>query len=111
MATDDPELVALRALNARLEALHVARWRPDGTEDPTVQIAIEALESEAAAIIRARCDRTLVPIVAATDAALAEAHRLLGLPPPDRAQRLLEAARVATREAVAEHRRAGRKPV
>lgn len=87
---DDPELVRLRALNARLEALHNVPWREDGTVDPTVQIAIDALESEAAALLQVRADRTLVPIIARHDAAIAEAHRLLGLPPPDRAQRLLE---------------------
>lgn len=80
---DDPELVQLRALNKRLEDLHALRWDAEGREDPTVVIAIDALDTEAAALIRARCDRTLAPIIAATDAAIAEAHRLLGLPPPE----------------------------
>lgn len=80
---------------------------------PQWEIAIDGLEHEAAALIRARCDRTLAPVIAAHDAALREAHRLLGLPPTvpsDRAQRFTAAFTEATREAVAEHRRAGRKP-
>lgn len=58
---DERELAELRALNARIEALHGRRWRPDGTEDPAVVIAIDALESEAAALIRARSDRMPPP--------------------------------------------------
>jgi hypothetical protein len=106
---DDPELVQLRALNARLEALHNARWDADGREDPTVVIAIEALDTEAAALIQARTDRTMVPLEAQIDAAIAEGHRLLGLPPPEPSPRA-KALTEATQEAVAEHRRAGRKP-
>lgn len=79
MVGDDPELAVLRALNARLEALYAARWRDDGTVDPTVEVAIDALEGEAAAFIGTRADRTLVPLQARLDAAVAEAHRLLGI--------------------------------
>lgn len=80
---DDPELVQLRALNKRIEDLYALRWDADGREDPAVVIAIDALDTEAAALIRARTDRTLVPLEARIDAAIAEAHRLLGWPPPE----------------------------
>src|SRR5688572_24692830 len=80
---DDPELVRLRALNDRIEALCALRWDASGREDPTVVIAIDALDHEAAALIRARTDRDLAPTQRRLDAALVQAHRLLGRPPPE----------------------------
>ena len=76
MSDEDPELVRLDALNARLEALYPVRWRDDGTADPTVNFEIDALEAEAAALIRARTDRALKPLTAA----VVQGHRLLSLP-------------------------------
>lgn len=80
---DDRDLDELRALNARIEALCASRFDADGREDPAVAQALEALDHEAAALIRARTDRTLAPIRARHDAALVVAHRLLGRPPPE----------------------------
>jgi hypothetical protein len=107
VADDDPELVALRALNERHAALCKVRFDGDGREDPAVARALEALEHEGAALIRAHCDRTLAPVTASLDAAIAEAHRLLGTPPPEpspRAKALTEAFTEATREAARQAR-------
>jgi hypothetical protein len=80
---DDPELVALRALNDRIEALCARRFDANGGFDAEVEGQIDLLDRQAAALIRARTDRTLAPIVRRTDAALVVAHRLLGMPPPE----------------------------
>lgn len=53
---EDPDLTALRALNARIEALQLSRG--DGP-DPALDEAIDALEHEAAGLIRARCEKDL----------------------------------------------------
>lgn len=66
----------LKSLNGRLEALYQRSL--DGERDPALQIAIDALESEAALLIQARSDATLKPVIERHDAAMAEARRLLG---------------------------------
>lgn len=73
--TDDPELVRLQAVLDRIEALCARRWNQGGQ----VEAELETLDAEAAMLIRARTDRTLVPLSARLDAAIAEAHRLLGM--------------------------------
>lgn len=55
----------------------------DGHFDASVESEIDALEHEAAALIRAHTDRTLLPIQRRLDAALVVAHRLLKRPPPE----------------------------
>lgn len=82
-AEDDRELAELRELNTRIEALHAQRWADEAPAPGDLEAAIDALERQAAALIRARTDRTLAPIVRRTDAALVVAHRLLGRPPPE----------------------------
>lgn len=75
----DPDLTSLRALNARIEALQLSRG--DGPPDPALDASIDALEHEAAGLIRARCERTLKPVSERFEAARALAHRLLGRDP------------------------------
>lgn len=57
------------------------RWK-GGQIDPVIDAEMDALDHAAAEIIRAQTDATVRPLEARIDAAIAEAHRLLGWPPP-----------------------------
>ncbi len=59
----------LEAINRRIEALMLLR--------PGSDPELARLDKEAAALIRANCDATLAPIIAAHDAAVAKAKELL----------------------------------
>lgn len=105
---DDPELVALQGLNGRLEVLY--QHRDDGLGGPSLDTVIDALETEAARLMQARSDRMWLPFIVRYNAAVAEAHRLLGLPPPTapEVERSLEAATGASREGLGVPPREGR---
>jgi hypothetical protein len=59
MLDDDLELSALRALNARLEALYARLGEGGDCPKPVLEIAIDALEREVVLLIQARCDARL----------------------------------------------------